>query len=269
MPSTPLFVIQGLAGAKKLRGTVSIKGAKNAALKAMAAAVLFDGSVTLENVPANDDVQTLSTILTKLGASVERKGMNTIVIDPSKLNSTDIDATLAGSMRASVVLTGPLLGRFGSATFPAPGGCVIGARPIDLFIKGYEKMGVTTDLDKDACIYHMKSAGKLKAAEIFFAMQTVGGTETLMMAAVLAEGRTILKNCAMEPEIASVAEWLNACGAKISGAGTTTIEIEGTNGKLLSPKVPYVTIPDRIETGSFLPGVLGAEGEWFSWWACW
>jgi UDP-N-acetylglucosamine 1-carboxyvinyltransferase len=267
MSSTPSFVIQGLAGEKKLRGTIKINGAKNAALKAMAAAVLFDGPVILKNVPDNADVETMTEILKRLGATVawsrekgegsrEKSAGNdgTITIDSTSIDSTDIDAKLAAGMRASVVLTGPLLGRFNRVNFPAPGGCVIGARPIDLFIEGYKKMGASTEEDKLS--YHIETSSGLKGTEIFFNKQTVGGTETLMMAAVLAKGKTILKNCAMEPEIVNVAEWLNSCGAKIKGVGTPTIEISGTNRKLLSAKKPYVAIPDRIEAGSFL--ILGA-----------
>ncbi|MES2314936.1 MAG: UDP-N-acetylglucosamine 1-carboxyvinyltransferase [Patescibacteria group bacterium] len=252
------FHITGLAGEKMLTGSVSIQGAKNAALKAMAAAILFDGPVMLENIPDNADVLTMGTILTKLGATVERiftDGELSLKIEVARIASTDIDPNLAGSMRASVVLTGPLLARYNKVSFPTPGGCVIGARPIDLFIDGYKKMGAKIDEDKNS--YYITAPNKLHETEIFFNKQTVGGTETLMMAAVLSSGTTILKNCAMEPEIVNVAEWLNACGADIRGVGTPTIEITGTGGKLLSAKKhPYVTIPDRIETGSYL--LLGA-----------
>ncbi len=173
---------------------------------------------------------------------------------------------LAAGMRASVVLTGPLLARFGKVTFPAPGGCVIGARPIDLFIEGYKKMGAMVTL-KDG-LYHISAPNGLSGMDNFFHIVSVGGTETLMMAAILAKGKTILSNCAKEPEIVNVAEWLVSCGAKIKGAGTSTIEIVGNgrnmhqtdnfnnNDKLLDPIGHFVTIPDRIETGSFL--LLGA-----------
>jgi len=259
------FNITGLAGEKLLKGSISIQGAKNAALKAMAAAILFDGPVTLENIPDTADVATMTEVLTKLGAKVEKAQVGSgnsqevvesvLIIDSTGITSTDIEPTLAGSMRASVVLTGPLLARYGKVSFPTPGGCVIGARPIDLFIDGYKKMGAKIDEDKNS--YYITALNKLHETEIFFNKQTVGGTETLMMAAVLSKGITVLKNCAMEPEIVNVAEWLNACGADIRGVGTPTIEITGTNGKLLSAKKhPFVTIPDRIETGSFL--LLGA-----------
>lgn len=248
------FKITGLAGEKKLRGTISIDGAKNAALKAMAAAVLFDGEVTLANVPNTDDIETLSKIMIRLGAKVIRDTEKKIIrINPNAINSTEIDLELAANMRASVTLTGTLLGRFGAATFPKPGGCVIGARPIDLFLTGYKKMGAHVE---ENGFYTIRADHGLNGTEIFFDKQTVGGTETLMMAAVLANGKTILKNCAMEPEIASVAEWLNECGAAIKGAGTTAIEIDGTGGRLLKPIKTYETIPDRIEAGSFL--ILGA-----------
>jgi UDP-N-acetylglucosamine 1-carboxyvinyltransferase len=260
MSKNPSFIIKGLSGEKKLHGTIKVNGAKNAALKAMAATVLFNGKVTLKNVPDTADVATMAEILERLGAKVGRKkddnGKNAdiIEIDTTSIDSTNIDAELATGMRASIVLSGPLLGRFGKVSFPAPGGCVIGARPIDLFLDGYEQMGATTDEDK--CSYHIEAPSGLLSTEIFFNKQTVGGTETLMMAAVLGNGKTVLKNCAMEPEIVNVAEWLNDCGAKILGVGTPTIEIQGTKGKLLSAKKPYVTIPDRIEAGSFL--ILGA-----------
>lgn len=250
--SKPSFIVTGLGGKRALKGTIRINGAKNAALKAMAAATLFDGPVELRNVPETADIGTLSTILTKLGAKVEKasgaKG-NILRIDASSISSTDIDQQLAGGMRASVVLTGPLLARFGRVSFPAPGGCVIGARPIDLFLAAYERLGATAEETK--CLYSI-SGQKLAPTEIEFKKISVGATETLMMTAVLLEGKTVLKNCAREPEIVNVAEWLNACGARISGAGTPTIEIEGTGGRLLSPKAPYTAIPDRIEAGSYL-----------------
>ena len=253
------FIIEGLGGKKVLKGKVSITGAKNAALKAMAAAVLFDGKVTLENIPNTDDIHTLSEILRKLGAEVTwvNKGhaRQILEIDASNIHNTDIDPNLAGAMRASVVLTGPMLGRFNKVTFPSPGGCVIGARPINLFLDAYEKMGATVR-EENNCSYVIEAPKGLKGVENFFDMVTVGATETIMMAAVLAKGTTILRNCAMEPEIVNVAEWLISCGANIKGVGTPTIVIEGTDGKLLSPTNHYTAIPDRIAAGSFL--ILGA-----------
>ncbi len=247
------FIIEGLSGEKTLNGQVSINGAKNAVLKAMASSVLFEDKIILENVPSTEDVKKMSVLLEKLGSKVN-VSEKSISIETSKISKTDIDPDLAQSMRASVVLTGPLLARYGKVSFPSPGGCVIGARPIDLFLNAYEKMGAKIEL-KDDSYNIIAENGKLKGAEIFFNIQTVGGTETLMMAGVLAQGKTILKNCAMEPEIVSVAEYLNSCGAQIKGAGTTTIEIIG-GGLLKSNNQIYKTVPDRIEAGSFL--ILGS-----------
>jgi UDP-N-acetylglucosamine 1-carboxyvinyltransferase len=247
------FIIEGLAGKKTLTGEIAVNGAKNAVLKAMAASVLFSDEVHLENVPHTEDVKKMNTLLEKLGATFTHTD-HKVTINTTGITISSLDEHLAQSMRASVVLTGPLLARFGKTSFPAPGGCVIGTRPIDQFVAGYRKMGAEIEYKNDT--YYMSvPKGKLKGAEIFFNMQTVGGTETLMMAAVLAEGKTVLKNCAMEPEIVSVAEYLNSCGAQIKGAGTTTIEIIG-GGLLQAKGNPYVTLPDRIEAGSFL--LLGA-----------
>jgi UDP-N-acetylglucosamine 1-carboxyvinyltransferase len=253
------FIIEGLAGKKTLKGSVSVNGAKNAALKAIAATILFDGPTTLENIPDTDDIHTIVEVLIDLGATVKwgvgDNGKKTLMVDTGGVTKTDIDPDLARTMRASVVLTGPMLARFGKVSFPSPGGCVIGSRPIDLFIEGYKKMGATVTLKCE--IYYIETSDGLGNADIFFNKVSVGGTETLMMSAVMSKGTTVLENCAMEPEIVNVAEWLNACGAKISGIGTTTLTIEGTGGQLLDAKKShYVTIPDRIETGSFL--ILGA-----------
>ncbi|MDB5258847.1 MAG: UDP-N-acetylglucosamine 1-carboxyvinyltransferase, UDP-N-acetylglucosamine 1-carboxyvinyltransferase [Candidatus Taylorbacteria bacterium] len=255
------LIVEGLAGKKSLNGEVRINGAKNAALKVMAASVLFDGPMKLMNAPHTEDTNRVAELITILGGSVviDKKE---ITIDASSIDSTDLDPDLARSMRSSVLLTGPMLGRYGKVKFPVPGGCVIGARPIDLFISAYEKLGAEVKLEssKGGDQYAI-TAKKLKGAEIFFNLQTVTGTETIMMAAVLAEGKTVLRNCAMEPEITSLAEFLNSCGAKIHGAGTTTITIGGLgSGGLLKAKHAYETIPDRVETGSFLLlGVLCAD----------
>ncbi len=278
------FIIEGLAGQKILKGSVKIAGAKNAALKAMAASILFDAPVQLNNIPDTEDIHVMSEILEKLGAKVVWS-QNSLNIDTTGISSTVIDPKLAAIMRASVVLTGPILARFGKVSFPTPGGCVIGARPIDLFINGYEKMGATISETDFNYTIEMPQIGLLNnstngisgtsaiggqsrsetdrtglgnpsAIQIHFDKKTVGGTETLMMAAVLGGGTMTLMNCAMEPEIVNLAEWLNECGADIQGVGTETIMINGTGGKLLSPKMPYVAIPDRIEAGSYL--ILGA-----------
>lgn len=248
------FIIEGLAGKKTLRGEVEIFGAKNDVLKAMAAAVLFKDPITIRNVPANDDVSKMTDLLLAVGANVTVGKKRDLTISSKTVNSTTLDPEITRAMRASVVLAGPLLARYGKTTFPAPGGCVIGARPVDFTIDGFQKMGAKVEIKDDQYVI-TAPGGKLKGADIFFNVKTVGGTETLMMAAVLAKGKTVLKNCAMEPEIVSLAQYLVSCGAKIKGAGTTTIEIVG--GALLNArKKPYMTIPDRIETGSWL--LLGA-----------
>lgn len=254
----PSFVVEGLSGKRVLKGTIDIGGAKNAALKAMAASILFEDTVVLNNIPRNSDVDSLIKILEKLGAKIQWRAdasgntdsSTTLEINCAGISSTDIDPVLAVNMRASVVLTGPLLARFGHVTFPAPGGCVIGARPIDLFIEAYKKLGATVEL-RDG-LYVIEAKNGLSGGEIFFNIQTVGGTETLIMAAIMAKGKVTLKNCAMEPEIVNVISWLVSCGAKVYDVGTTTVEIEGNGGNTLSPKIEYTAIPDRIEAGSML-----------------
>lgn len=251
------FLIQGLGGAKNLEGKIRVNGAKNAALKLMAASVLFNNEIILSNIPDIEDVHRMKDLLTAAGAKVSA-GKDTLKISSEKIKKTELEYEISKRLRASVVMTGPMLSRFGKVSFPHPGGCVIGARPIDLFLEGFEKMGARVNVSKyDDKDWYVISAGenKLKGAEIFFKNISVTATETFMMAGVLAKGKTILKNCAMEPEIAHLAEFLTRGGAKIKGAGTTTIEIEGV--KILhSPREEFKIIPDRIETGSFL--VLGA-----------
>ncbi|HEC32844.1 MAG TPA: UDP-N-acetylglucosamine 1-carboxyvinyltransferase [Candidatus Kaiserbacteria bacterium] len=252
--------IKGLSGEKKLRGEIRVNTAKNAVLKAMVASVLFEDEVTLIDVPNIEDVERMAELLNDLGVNVrkeveskeERNIKYHIKTNPDI--STDLDKKISERLRTSIVLAGPLLSRFGKVSFPHPGGCVIGARPIDFFLDGFKKFGAEITHDNNR--YEIKvKGGKLKGANIFFRTPTHTGTETMMMTAVLAEGKTILKNCAMEPEIKDLADFLNLCGAQIIGAGTSTIEIEGgdllrTNGK------EHKVIPDRIETGSFL--ILGA-----------
>jgi len=248
------FVIKGFDGERKLHGTVKVTGAKNAALKAIAATVLFKDTVTLTNIPEINDVLRMFDLLKDMSADVEnpKKGTYNVTI-PARGFATELTPGIAKRMRASVVLTGPVLARYGKVSFPHPGGCVIGARPLDLFVDGFEKMGAKVVMSETG--YVVEAKGGLKGAEFFLKNQSVTVTETFMMAAVLAKGTTTIKNAAMEPEIVDLAEFLNTCGAKISGAGSPTITIKG--GKLLTGKGhTYKTMPDRIEAGSFL--VLGA-----------
>jgi len=232
------FVVEGLGGKKTLRGEIAVKGAKNAALKALSASVLFDDALAIENLPEIEDVKRMQELLAG-GLPVLKK-------------------EIAERLRASIVLTGPTLARYGTVTFPFPGGCVLGERPIDLFLEGFKKLGAKVE-EKDELF---TITGKLKGARIFFPSVSVTATETLMMAAVLAEGETELQNSAMEPEIGALIRYLNACGAHIDGADTPTLVIKGTGGKLLhSSGLPYITPPDRIETGSFvlLAALAGEE----------
>ena len=246
------FVIEGLAGEKTLQGEIEVRGAKNAALKALPASVLFEDEVTFENMPEIEDVKRMRELLESV-----KKG-------------TELKKEIAERLRASIVLTGPVLARYGEVTFPYPGGCVLGERPIDLFLQSFRAMGAEL-VKEENDLFHFKTTGgpstslgvnTLKGARIFFPFVSVTATETVMLAATIAEGETVLQNAAMEPEIPVLAEYLNACGASIEGAGTPTITIKGTGGKLLQAKGKvFVIPPDRIEAGSFviLAALAGKE----------
>lgn len=248
MKDNESFVIQGLGGKKTLEGEIRVFGAKNEALPAMASSLLFRDALTLSNVPEIEDVARMQELLQGIGMNVLREG-ETVTITPEKNTSSHIQEELGKRFRASIVATGPLLARTGRVAFPHPGGCLIGARPIDLFLEGYKKMGATVkETDRG---YEIEAALGLFGAEIFFRNQSVTATETFMMAAVLAKGTTTLGNAALEPEIAHLAEFLNSCGAKITGAGTSTVEIRGGE-KLRSSGKKYKILPDRIEAASFL-----------------
>jgi len=251
------FVVQGVAGKKKLKGEVRISGAKNAALKMLAATVLFKDAVLLRNAPDIEDIGRMADLLSDIGVAVSSKNKSTLLCTPGTLK-TKLSPEISKRLRASIVLTGPLLARMGKISFPHPGGCVIGERPIDLFIESFEKMGARVK-HADGAYQITAPAGKLRGAELFFRTQSVTGTETFMMAGVLAKGKTIIRNAAMEPEIKHLADYLVACGAHIRGAGTPTIEIHG--GALLRARGrAYTTPADRIEAGSFLVlGALAAE----------
>ena len=248
------FIIQGLGGQKKLSGEVFVNGAKNAVLPVMAASVLFEDGFLMTNVPEIEDLDRMTEIFVGLGLHITKKGKGKYLIDTTGLNKTEIDEKVSKRLRASIIFSGPLLARFGELTFPHPGGCVIGERPIDLFLEGFEKMGAEVQV-KDGKYLISTKGKKLEGVDIFFKVPSVTATETFIMAGILAEGQTILKNVALEPEIISLIDFLNLCGARITGAGTTILKIEG--GNLLKAKgKEYKTIPDRLETGSFL--ILGA-----------
>ncbi|MGC2613621.1 MAG: UDP-N-acetylglucosamine 1-carboxyvinyltransferase [Terracidiphilus sp.] len=240
------FVIRG---GNPLVGTVRISGAKNSALPCMAAAILTEEEVTLENIPQVRDIETERKLLVAMGAEVEL-GTGTADhrtrINFRTLSSPEAKYEIVKTMRASSLVLGPLVARAGMARVAMPGGCAIGGRPIDLHIKGLEKMGATIVQEHG---YLEARAEKLKGAHIVFDKITVTGTEDLLMAAVLAEGETLMENCAREPEVADLAALLTAMGAKIEGAGTSTMRVQGVT----SLKGAHYRInPDRIEAGTFL-----------------
>ena len=240
------FVIRG---GEPLLGTVRVSGAKNAALPCMAAALLTDQPVVLENIPQVRDIQTTRNLLAAMGAEVELgygRAQHRTTIHCEHLASPEASYELVKTMRASTLVLGPLVARYGRARVSLPGGCAIGARPIDLHIKGLEQLGVKITQDHG---YIEARADRLKGGEIVFDKITVTGTEDLLMAATLAEGETILQNCAREPEVADLADLLNKMGAKIEGAGTPTIRVKGVS-KLKGAK--HRIIPDRIEAGTFI-----------------
>jgi UDP-N-acetylglucosamine 1-carboxyvinyltransferase len=234
-----------IEGGHRLEGTVTVSGAKNAALPILVAALLTEGWNTFHNVPDLKDIRTIKRLLIDLGAKVETSG-SVVKIDAGGLNSYEASYDLVRTMRASVLVLGPLLARLGRARVSLPGGCAIGARPINLHLKGLEELGALISLEHG---YIEAQARSLKGAEIYFDVVTVTGTENLMMAAVLAEGLTTLRNAAREPEVVALAEALNRMGARITGAGTPVIKITGVDA--LTP-TSVTIIPDRIETGTFM-----------------
>jgi len=238
-----------IRGGNPLLGTVRISGAKNAALPCMAAALLTDEPVILENIPQVRDIETTRKLLSAMGAEVELgfgRAQHRTTICAKNLAAPEASYELVKTMRASTLVLGPLVARCGRARVSLPGGCAIGARPIDLHIKGLERLGANIVQEHG---YVEASAERLKGNEIVFDKITVTGTEDLLMAATLADGETVMQNCAREPEVEDLAALLNAMGAKIEGAGTSTIRIKGVK-KLKGAK--HRIIPDRIEAGTFI-----------------
>jgi UDP-N-acetylglucosamine 1-carboxyvinyltransferase len=238
-----------IRGGAPLLGTVRISGAKNAALPCMAAALLTEDPVILENIPQVRDIETTRKLLAAMGSEVELgygRAQHRTTIHCKTLASPEASYELVKTMRASTLVLGPLVARCGRARVSLPGGCAIGSRPIDLHIKGLEQLGAKITQDHG---YVEATADRLKGAEIVFDKITVTGTEDLLMAATLADGETILQNCAREPEVADLAAMLNKMGAKIEGAGTATIRVKGVS-KLKGAK--HRIIPDRIEAGTFI-----------------
>ncbi|MEO7336414.1 MAG: UDP-N-acetylglucosamine 1-carboxyvinyltransferase [Caldimonas sp.] len=243
-----------IRGGRPLEGTVTISGAKNAALPEMCAALLTDEELSLRNVPRLQDVTTTCKLLESLGVAVER-GAEAMTLRANRVTSREASYDLVKTMRASILVLGPLLARFGEARVSLPGGCGIGSRPVDQHIKGLQAMGAEISVEHG---YIVAKAKRLKGARITTDMVTVTGTENLLMAATLADGETILENAAQEPEIPDLAELLIAMGAKIEGHGTSRIRIEGVE-RLHG--ATHTVIPDRIETGTFLCAVAATGGD--------
>ncbi len=243
-----------IEGGQPLRGEVAISGAKNAALPLLCAALLAREPVTFTNVPALNDVATMLRLLAQMGVKVEREG-DTVTLDAAGLDNPVAPYELVKTMRAAVLVLGPLVARAGEAKVSLPGGCAIGARPVDQHIKGLQAMGAEIAVEQG--YVHAKSP-KLKGARLFTDMVTVTGTENLMMAACLADGETVIENAAREPEVVDLANCLVAMGARISGAGTDVIRVRGV--ERLSGTVHRI-MPDRIETGTYLCAAAATGGE--------
>ncbi len=247
-----------IRGGRRLNGELTISGAKNAALPELCAALLVPEPVAFANVPNLQDVRTTLKLLANMGLRFEADfEAGRLQLDASDVANPEAPYELVKTMRASILVLGPLLARFGQAKVSLPGGCAIGSRPVDQHIKGLQAMGADIVVEHG---YIVAKAAKLKGARITTDMVTVTGTENLLMAATLAEGETVLENAAQEPEIPDLAELLIAMGAQIEGHGTSRIRIQGVN-RLHAPKTPHHIIPDRIETGTFLCAVAAAGGD--------
>ncbi|MBZ5695361.1 MAG: UDP-N-acetylglucosamine 1-carboxyvinyltransferase [Acidobacteriia bacterium] len=246
-----------IEGGRRLEGTVQISGAKNAALPAMAAALLTSGTVRLQNIPHVRDIITMAKLLAHMRCRVESPDIppSEFIIQAEDVSHAEAPYELVKTMRASVLTLGPLVARFGYARVSLPGGCSIGARPIDLHIQALEKLGATISVEHG---YVEARAERLRGTTFRFPKITVTGTENILTAAVLAEGETVLENCALEPEIADLAELLVKMGAEIEGAGTPTIRVQGVE-KLHG--ATHAVIPDRIEAGTFLVAGAITGGE--------
>ena len=245
-----------IQGGVVLRGEVWISGSKNAALPILSAALLSEGTVTIANLPHLQDVTTTIELLGALGVTVSVDEKMRLEVDTSTLNSLTAPYELVKTMRASILVLGPMLARYGEANVSFPGGCAIGSRPVDLHLRGLEAMGASIQVD-DGYI-RARCEGRLKGAHILMDMVSVGATENLMMAAALAEGTTVIENAAREPEILDLADCMNAWGADVQGAGSNTLTINGVE-KLQGGY--YKVMPDRIETGTYLAAAAATGGK--------
>jgi len=247
-----------IRGGNRIKGRVSISGAKNSALPCMAAAILTAETVTLHNLPYVRDIITQRRLLEDIGAHVLTPELRTHKISAANVELMSAPYELVKTMRASVLVLGPLLARFGKARVSLPGGCAIGARPIDLHLAGFTKLGAEVFLEAGDVVARASRDGRLIGAEIGFDKVSVTGTENLMMAATLARGKTTIQNAAREPEVKDLAELLNKMGARVRGAGTPTIQIEGVEAL---GGAEHAIIPDRIETGTFIVAGAITKGE--------
>ena len=243
-----------ITGNGPLNGEITISGAKNAALPLMCAGLLTAGTLRLKNVPMLADVKTTQKLLQGMGARVLTDNIREFEINGGTVSNTCAPYDLVRTMRASILVLGPTLARFGEAQVSLPGGCAIGSRPVDQHLKGLEAMGAEIVIEHG----YVKARGKLKGARVLMDMVTVGGTENLLMAATLAEGTTVLENCAVEPEVVDLAECLVKMGAKISGIGTPVMTVEGVK-ELHGAE--HSVVPDRIEAGTFLCAVAMTGGK--------
>jgi UDP-N-acetylglucosamine 1-carboxyvinyltransferase len=242
-----------VSGGRPLHGVVPIGGAKNSALKLMAAALLAPGRSVIENVPRIADCRTMAEVLDHMGAGVRWDG-HAVEIDAGSVDRPDAPYELVSRMRASIVVLGPLLARFGRARVAMPGGCNIGSRKIDLHLRGLERMGISFEQEHG----YLEATGRLQGAVVSLDFPSVGATENLLMAAVAARGTTVIDNAAREPEIVDLASFLVGMGARVGGAGTTTIEVEGVGE--FHP-VHHVVVPDRVEAGTFAIATVAAGGD--------
>ncbi|OAV08079.1 UDP-N-acetylglucosamine 1-carboxyvinyltransferase [Moraxella catarrhalis] len=246
-----------ITGASRIVGEVTISGSKNAALPLLAAMLLPNGEAVLHNVPTLKDTATLIELIAGTGVKIYKEG-NTVTANASVVTDYYAPYELVRTMRASILVLGPLLARFGEAEVSLPGGCSIGSRPVDQHLKALEAMGATIEVENGYVKARAPAGGRLIGCDFSFDMVTVGGTENIIMAATLALGTTRLENCATEPEVVDLANMLVAMGAKISGIGTTTMVIEGVESL---HGCEYSVIADRIETGSYLAGALMSRGD--------
>jgi UDP-N-acetylglucosamine 1-carboxyvinyltransferase len=246
-----------VTGGGPLSGELRISGAKNAALPIIAATLLSDSPVSVGNIPHLQDVTTMMSLLGQMGVQLIMNEKMDVEIDPTTIQQFEAPYELVKTMRASILVLGPLLAHFGEAQVSLPGGCAIGTRPVDVHLKGLEAMGAEITVEAG---YIRAKAKRLKGCRFVLDVVTVTGTENLLMAAALAEGTTILENAAREPEVVDLADFLNAMGAKITGAGTDTITIEGVDS-LSGEGLTYNVLPDRIETGTYLVAAAMTRGK--------